>query len=122
MLGLDRAREVKTIRPSRASSPRPGKAVGLGDGAGQPAAAARPDALGFLGVDGHARACHGTRTMQKTHVARLKFPSPATMETWVTGQDCGRVFTVAAEPSDSWPASCAACRPNCAASWAMGNR
>jgi prepilin-type processing-associated H-X9-DG protein len=44
-------------------------------------AAARPDALGFLYADGHARVCYGTRTVQKAHVARLKFPAPATMET-----------------------------------------
>jgi hypothetical protein len=34
-------------------------------------------------------------------VARLKFPAPATMETWVTGQDGDPVFMVIAEPSDS---------------------
>ena len=39
--------------------------------------------------------------MQKTHVARLKFPAPATMETWVTDQDGDPVFMVVAEPSDS---------------------
>ena len=39
--------------------------------------------------------------MQKTHIARLKFPAPATEETWVTGQDGDPVFMVAAEPSDS---------------------
>jgi len=39
--------------------------------------------------------------VQKTHVARLKFPAPATMETWVTGQDGDPVFMVVAEPSDS---------------------
>ena len=39
--------------------------------------------------------------MQKTHVARLKFPAPATMETWVTDQDGDPVFMVIAEPSDS---------------------
>jgi hypothetical protein len=38
-------------------------------------------------VDAHARVYYGTRDVQKTHVARLKFPAPATMETWVTGQD-----------------------------------
>ena len=64
-------------------------------------AAARPDTLGFLYVDGHARVYYGTRTVQKTHVARLKFPAPATMETWVTGQDGDPVFMVTAEPSDS---------------------
>jgi hypothetical protein len=64
-------------------------------------AAARPQALGFLYVDGHARACYGTRTVQKTHIARLKFPAPATMETWVADQDGGPVFMVTAEPSQS---------------------
>ena len=34
-------------------------------------------------------------------MARLKFPAPATMETWVTGQDGDPVFMVTAEPSDS---------------------
>ena len=32
---------------------------------------------------------------------RLKFPAPATMETWITDQDGDPVFMVAAEPSDS---------------------
>ena len=35
-------------------------------------AAAWPDVLGFLYVDGHARVYYGTRAVQKTHVARLK--------------------------------------------------
>ena len=64
-------------------------------------AATRPDALGFLYIAGHARVCYGTRQVQKTHVARLKFPAPATMETWVTDQDGDPVFMVVAEPSDS---------------------
>src|SRR6266436_4580772 len=64
-------------------------------------AAAKPDALGFLYADGHARAYYGTRRVQKTHVARLKFPAPATMETWVTDQLGDPVFMVVAEPSDS---------------------
>ncbi len=64
-------------------------------------AAARPDAPGFLYADGHARACYGTRNVQKMHIARLKFPAPATAETWVTSQDGEPVFMVAAEPSES---------------------
>jgi hypothetical protein len=54
-----------------------------------------------LFIDGHARVYHGTRTVQKTHVARLKFPAPATMETWVTDQQGDPVFMIMAEPSDS---------------------
>jgi hypothetical protein len=57
--------------------------------------------LGFLSADGHARVYYGTRKVQKTHVARLKFPAPATIETWVTDQDGDPVFMVVAEPSDS---------------------
>jgi len=46
-------------------------------------------------------ACYGTRTVQKMHIARLKFPAPATEETWVTSQHGDPVFMVVAEPSES---------------------
>ena len=101
VLGLDRAPEVKTIRRKLAELAAAGKAADLIMTLARRHAAARPDTLGFLYVDGHARVYHGTRTVQKTHVARLKFPAPATMETWVTGQDGDPVFMVVAEPSDS---------------------
>jgi hypothetical protein len=101
VLGLDRAPEVKTIRRKLAELAAAGKAAELVMALARRHAAARPDALGFLHVDGHARVYYGTRQVQKTHVARLKFPAPATMETWVTGQDGDPVFMVIAEPSDS---------------------
>ena len=101
VLGLDRAPEVKTIRRKLGELAAAGKAAELVMALARRHAAARPDALGFLYVDGHARAYYGTRDVQKTHVARLKFPAPATMETWVTGQDGDPVFMVVAEPSDS---------------------
>jgi hypothetical protein len=101
VLGLDRAPEVKTIRRKLAELAAAGKAAELVMALARRHAAARPDALGFLYVDGHARVYYGTRDVQKTHVARLKFPAPATMETWVTGQDGDPVFMVVAEPSDS---------------------
>ena len=101
VLGLDRAPEVKTIRRKLGELAAAGKAAELVMALARRHAAARPDTLGFLHVDGHARVYHGTRTVQKTHVARLKFPAPATMETWVTGQDGDPVFMVIAEPSDS---------------------
>src|SRR5450631_3979713 len=101
VLGLDRAPEVKTIRRKLAELAAAGKAAELIMALARRHAAARPDALGFLHVDGHARVYHGTRTVQKTHAARLKFPAPATMETWVTSQDGDPVFMVVAEPSDS---------------------
>ena len=101
VLGLDRAPEVKTIRRKLGELAAAGKAAELIMALARRHAAARPDALGFLHVDGHARVYYGTRTVQKTHVARLKFPAPATMETWVTDSGGDPVFMVIAEPSDS---------------------
>jgi transposase-like protein len=101
VLGLDRAPEVKTIRRKLDELAAAGKAAELMMALARRHAAARPDALGFLHVDGHARVYYGTRQVQKTHVAPLKFPAPATMETWVTDQDGDPVFMVIAEPSDS---------------------
>jgi len=101
VLGLDRAPEVKTIRRKLGELAAAGKAAELIMALARRHAAARPDALGFFYVDGHARVYYGTRTVQKTHVARLKFPAPATMETWVTDQDGDPVLMVVAEPSDS---------------------
>jgi hypothetical protein len=101
VLGLDRAPEVKTIRRKLAELAAAGKAAELIMALARRHAAARPGALGFLHVDGHARVYYGTRQVQKTHVARLKFPAAATMETWVTDQDGDPVFMVVAEPSDS---------------------
>ena len=101
VLGLDRAPEVKTIRRKLGELAAAGQAADLIMALARRHAATRPQALGFLHVDGHARVYYGTRTVQKTHIARLKFPAPATGETWVTGQDGEPVFMVVAEPSDS---------------------
>jgi len=101
VLGLDRAPEVKTIRRKLAEVASAGKAHELVMALARRHAAARPEALGFLCIDGHARACYGTRQVQKTHIARLKFPGPATEETWVTDSGGDPVLMVIAEPSDS---------------------
>jgi hypothetical protein len=101
VLGLDRAPEVKTIRRKIAELAVAGKAADLIMALARHHAAARPAAVGFLYADGHARACFGTRQVQKMHVARLKFPGPATEETWITDADGDPVFMVIAEPSAS---------------------
>ena len=101
VLGLDRAPEVKTIRRKLGELAAAGKAADLIMALARRHADTRPQALGFLYVDGHARAYYGTRTVQKMHIARLKFPAPATEETWVTSQHGDPVFMVVAEPSDS---------------------
>lgn len=99
--GLDRAPEVKTIRRKLAELAAAGKAHDLQLEVGRAHAAASPEALGFLYLDGHARAYFGTREVQKTHVARLKFPAPATEETWCCDAGGDPVFMVVADPSDS---------------------
>ncbi len=101
VLGLDRAPEVKTIRRKLGELAEAGNAAGLVMALACRHAAARPDALGFLHVGGHARAYYGTRDVQKAPLARVKFAAPATMETWVTDQNGDPVFMVTAEPSQS---------------------
>ena len=101
VLGLDRAPEVKTIRRKLGELAAAGKAADLIMALARRYAAVRPEALGFLHADGHARVYYGTRNVQKMHIARLKFPAPATVETWITSQDGGPVFMVVAEPSES---------------------
>ena len=78
MLGLDRAPEVKTIRRKLAELAAAGKAVDLQLALARHHAAASPDILGFMYIDGHTRAYFGKRDIQKMHVTRLKFPGPAT--------------------------------------------
>jgi hypothetical protein len=101
VLGLDRAPEVKTIRRKLGELAAIGRADQLIMALARHHAAARPAALGFLYAHGHARAYLGPRDVQKMHVARLKFPGPATEETWVTDAGGDPVFMVVAEPSQS---------------------
>lgn len=55
----------------------------------------------MLYVDGHVRAYQGTRRIAKTHVPRLKFPAPATVETWVCDAAGDPLLVVMAEPAAS---------------------
>ena len=99
--GLDRAPEVKTIRRKLAGLAAAGKAADLQLALARHHAAASPDTLGFLYIDGHTRAYFGKRDIQKMHVTRLKFPGPATEETWVTGSAGDPLLVVMAKPSSS---------------------
>ena len=99
--GLDRAPEVKTVRRKIGELAAAGKAADLQMAIARHRAAARPEELGFMYIDGHTRAYFGTRDVQKMHVARLKFPGPATEETWVTDGAGDPLLVVMAEPSAS---------------------
>src|SRR5271157_4470278 len=101
VLGLDRAPEVKTIRREISELAAAGKAADLQMAIAQRRAQARPDELAIMYTDGHTRAYFGKRDVQKMHVARLKFPGPATEETWVTDGAGDPLLVVMAEPSSS---------------------
>src|SRR5680860_675079 len=88
VLGLDRGPEVKTIRRKITALAATGRAEEL-LAAMAAAHVARldktnPDLLAVFYVDGHVRAYQGARKVAKTHLSRLKFPAPATVETWVS--------------------------------------
>jgi hypothetical protein len=105
VLGLDRGPEVKTIRRKITDLAATGRADEL-LAAMAAAHVARldvsnPDLLAVFYVDGHVRAYQGTRKVAKTHLSRLKFPAPATVETWVSDAAGDPVLVVMAAPGAS---------------------
>ncbi|HET9556584.1 MAG TPA: hypothetical protein VFS70_05540, partial [Actinomycetota bacterium] len=101
VLGLDRAPEVKTVRRKMALLAARGKAAELLAVQARRHVAEHQDAMSVLYVDGHVRTYHGTRRIQKTHVSRLRFPAPATVETWIADAQGAPVWVVMAEPGAS---------------------
>ena len=105
VLGLDRGPEVKTIRRKITILAATGRADELL--AAMAAAhvarldASDPDLLAVFYVDGHVRAYQGGAKIAKTHLSRLKFPAPATVETWVSDAAGDPVLVVMAEPGAS---------------------
>jgi hypothetical protein len=105
ILGLDRGPEVKTIRRKITTLAGTGRAEELL--AAMAAAhvarldASDPDLLAVFYVDGHVRAYQGGRKVAKTHLSRLKFPAPATVETWVSDASGDPVLVVMAAPGAS---------------------
>lgn len=105
VLGMDRAPEVKTIRRKINQLAQRTKASELiaalaahhlaGTGPGG------EDLAAILYVDGHVRAYQGTKKIGKLYSTRLKFPVPATEETWVSDAHGSPVFVVMAEPGAS---------------------
>ena len=105
ILGLDRGPEVKTIRRNITAVARTGRAEEL-LAAMAAAHVARldrtnPDLLAVFYVDGHVRAYQGAHKVAKTHLSRLKFPAPATVETWVSDASGDPVLVVMTEPGAS---------------------
>ncbi|MDN5764595.1 MAG: hypothetical protein L0H78_02085 [Humibacillus sp.] len=113
VLGMDRAPEVKTIRRKLGLLAAAGHADRLiaamaathlarptgSDGSGGDGEAGSVGIV--LYVDGHVRAYQGGRKVGKTHLARLRFPAPATLETWVSDAAGDPVLVVMAQPGAS---------------------
>jgi hypothetical protein len=112
VLGLDRAPEVKTLRRKLGELAGYGKGAALQAALGRHHASARPDAVGFLYLDGHVRVYTGTRELPKTHIARMRIAGPATEETWVTDADGDPVMVITAAPSQSLAAELARLLPD----------
>ena len=122
VLGLDRAPEVKTLRRKLAELAGYGKGAALQAALGRHHATARPDAVGFLYLDGHVRVYTGTRELPKTHIARMRIAGPATEETWVGDADGDPVMVITAAPSQSLAAELARLLPDLRAIIGPGRR
>ena len=71
----------RSRRSAASSSSSPSRQSRRADhGAGAPSRRRPPPCPRVLDMDGHARAYFVTRQVQKTHVARLRFPAPAIKE------------------------------------------
>jgi len=105
VLGMDRAPEVKTIRRKLGQLATAGKASELIAGMAAHHLARVNDSQDSDGVvlyvDGHVRAYQGTKKIAKTHLSRLRFPAPATVETWVCDAAGDPVLVVMAQPGAS---------------------
>jgi len=105
ILGLDRSPEVKTIRRKITALAATGRADELLAAMAATHVArldaSDPDLLAVFYVDGHVRAYQGARKVAKTHLSRLKFPAPATVETWVSDAAGDPVLVVMAQPGAS---------------------
>jgi hypothetical protein len=105
VLGLDRGPEVKTIRRKITTLAATGRADELLAAMAATHVtrldASNPDLVAVFYVDGHVRAYQGSRKVAKTHLSRLKFPAPATVETWVSDAAGDPVLVVMAAPGAS---------------------
>jgi DNA-binding CsgD family transcriptional regulator len=97
LLGLDRAPEVKTLRRKLTRLAGLARATEFGRRLAERRVQQFSDAMGFLYVDGHVRAYHGTRELPKTHVARMRIAMPATTDYWVNDAAGEPLFVVTAE-------------------------
>lgn len=101
LLGLDRAPEPKTLRRRMAGLAETGRADDLLAALAEHHAAAHPQAMGLLYVDGHVRAYHGQARIPKAHVARMRLSMPAELDTWIADANGDGLLVWTAPPGAS---------------------
>ena len=101
VLGLDRAPEVKTIRRKLAGLAAAGKAADLQLALARHHAAPARAPWGSSTSTATPAPISASGTSRRCTSSRLKFPGPATEETWVTGSAGDPLLVVMAKPSSS---------------------
>jgi len=101
ILGLDRAPEMKTARRKLAELAGGGKALEFSRAFTERWAEEKPEALGYLYLDGHVRPYHGRRhKLPKAHVQRRRLCMPATTDYWVNDANAEPLLFVTAPAND----------------------
>lgn len=101
LLGLDRAPEVKTLRRKLDEMGQRRLARHLHQRLAERWAAAEPDQLGLLYVDGHVRPYHGRKhALPKHHVQQRGRPMPGTQDFHVNDARAEPLFVVTAEATE----------------------
>ena len=97
IVGLDRMPEVKTLRRKLAQLAAKGRAQEFGREMARRRIVERGRILGFLYVDGHVRAYHGTRRIAKAYLTRARITGPATTDYWINDKRGDPLFVVTAD-------------------------
>jgi len=101
LLGPDRVPEVKTLRRKLDEMGQRGLARRLHQDLAERWAAAEPDELGLLYVDGHVRPYHGRKhALPKHHVQQRGRPMPGTQDFHVNDARAEPLFVVTAEATE----------------------
>ncbi|MGH9304544.1 MAG: putative transposase [Acidimicrobiales bacterium] len=82
LLGLDRTLEVSTLRRRTEELAETGRSGELIEGLARHHLGCHEEASGIFYVDGHVRAYHGGREIEKAHVARIRLAMAAEADTW----------------------------------------
>jgi len=97
LLGLDRAPEVKTLRRKLTRLALCGKAYEFLKMLARLRARQQGEAMGYLYIDGCARAYYGKRTVSKAYVAQRRLAMPGVTDYWVNDRNGEPFFVVPSE-------------------------